>query len=522
MCISTGMMAKQPQLRGWVPARSFYLSGVLGDADFCFGRRASFGDYKLFPMLSSSPDPLGVANEPLLRSAVRINLTEWTKCALGSLAHVPAAHHHLLIRELEEISAGENARLIVLMPPGSAKSTYTSVLFPAWWYTQHPGTSIIAVSHTASLGEHFGRHVRNLIGDHRTRLGYELVRDSHAAGRWQTTCRGEYFVAGVRGPITGRRADLAIIDDPIKSQADVTNARLRDKLWGWFRSELLTRLKPGGRIILVMTRWHDDDIGGRLQALDHAEWRILRLAGLAETDDPAGRRPGAPIWPEWEDVSGLLRKRSSVGSRFWLSMYQQSPGTIEVGLFRCDRFDILATAPEIGNGRVVRAWDLASTAATDGADPDWTVGVKLSVDPAGRYVVLDIVRLRGSPHDVITTIVSVAQRDGRSVPIGLPEDPGQAGKTQIAYFVGLLAGYIVRSSRETGSKMTRAMPVASQVEARNIAVVRSSWNYAFLDELRDFPDGRKDDQVDALSRAFSMLTQSGIASRRLNTTHLAR
>ena len=141
MCISTGMMAKQPQQRGWVPARSFYLSGVLGDADFCFGRRASFGDYKLFPMLSSSPDPLGVANEPLLRSAVRINLTEWTKCALGSLAHVPAAHHHLLIRELEEISAGENARLIVLMPPGSAKSTYTYVNTNLWGaYVNIPAT----------------------------------------------------------------------------------------------------------------------------------------------------------------------------------------------------------------------------------------------------------------------------------------------------------------------------------------------------------------------------------------------
>lgn len=473
--------------------------------------------------MSSSPsDPVGVAYETPLRDAVRINLTEWSKCALGPLDQEPAAHHHLLIRELEEISNGTNNRLIVLMPPGSAKSTYASVLFPAWWFTQHPGSSIIAVSHTASLGEHFGRQVRNLIADHRTRLGYELVQDSRAAARWQTTCRGEYFVAGVRGPITGRRADLAIIDDPIKSQADVTSSRQRDKLWSWFQSELLTRLKPGGRVVLVMTRWHEDDIGGRLQELDHAEWRILRLAGFAENDDPTGRLPGAPIWPEWEDVSGLLRKRSSVGNRFWLSMYQQAPGTTESGLFRSDRIDILSDAPEIKSGRVVRAWDLASTAATNGTDPDWTVGLKLLADPAGRYVVLDIVRLRGSPHDVVTTIVSTAQRDGRSVSIGLPEDPGQAGKAQVAYFVGLLVGYYVTSSRETGSKMTRAMPVASQVEARNVALVQSRWNHAFLDELRDFPGGRKDDQVDALSRAFSMLTQSGSASRRLNTTHLAR
>jgi len=203
-------------------------------------------------------------------------------------------------------------------------------------------------------------------------------------------------------------------------------------------------------------------------------------------------------------------------------MYQQSPGTIEGGLFHCDRIDTLSDVPEIGNGRVVRAWDLASTAAAGGTDPDWTVGLKLLAAPTGRYVVLDIVRVRGSPHEVVTTVVATAQRDGRSVPIGMPEDPGQAGKTQVAYFSGLLIGYYVTASRETGSKMTRAMPMASQVEARNLAIVQSRWNHAFLDELGDFPDGRKDDQVDALSRAFSMLTQSGAAARRLNTTHLAR
>jgi hypothetical protein len=117
-------MAEQPQRSGSFPARAFILSGALVDADFCIGRRASLGIY-LLTMSSSSPDPLGVANELPLRSAVRINLTEWTKCALDPLDHVPAPHHNLLIRELEEISTGANARLIVLMPPGSAKSTYT-------------------------------------------------------------------------------------------------------------------------------------------------------------------------------------------------------------------------------------------------------------------------------------------------------------------------------------------------------------------------------------------------------------
>lgn len=473
-------------------------------------------------MSSAPPAVLDASNEAPLRGSIRGSLAEWTKSALGPLDQEPSAHHQVLIRELEEISSGRNTRLIVLMPPGSAKSTYASILYPAWWFTQHPGTSVIAISHTSSLGEHFGGQVRNVIADHRVRLGYKLLQDSRAAGRWRTSCRGEYFVTGVRGPITGRRADLAVIDDPIKSVAEVTNTRLRDKLWSWFQSELLTRLKPGGRIVLVMTRWHEDDFGGRLQAYDRTEWRIIRLAGLAESDDPTGRRLGAPIWPQWEDVTGLLRRRASVGERVWYTMYQQSPGTIEGGLFRCERIDILNDLPEVENGRIVRAWDLASTAASCGADPDWTVGLKLLATRTGRYLVLDIIRLRGSPHEVVETVISTARRDGPSVTIGLPEDPGQAGKTQVAYLCGLLAGYYVTASRETGSKMTRAMPIASQIEARNLAIIRSKWNHAFLDELSDFPDGRKDDQVDALSRAFSTLTQTGAASRRLNTTHLAR
>jgi len=468
------------------------------------------------------PGLLGAASETPMRGAIRISLAEWTKCALGQQGQEPASHHRLLLRELEDISSGANTRLIVLMPPGSAKSTYSSVLFPAWWFTQHPTSSIIAVSHTASLGENFGRQVRNLIADHRLRLGFELVQDSRAAGRWQTTCRGDYFVTGVRGPITGRRADLAIIDDPIKSQAEVTNVRLRDKLWTWFQSELLTRLKPGGRVVLVMTRWHEDDISGRLQAPGHPTWRILRLAGLAETDDPIGRHLGAPIWPEWEGMSELLSRRTSVGEHVWRAMFQQTPGTLEGGLFRCERITCLNQMPDISSGKIVRAWDLASTAATGLVDPDWTVGLKLFAAPTGGHVILDVVRMRGSPNEVMTTIVSTADRDGKAIPISLPEDPGQAGKAQIAYMAGKLVGYYTMSSRETGSKLTRAMPVASQVEARNLAILHGSWNRPFLEELRSFPDGQKDDQVDALSRAFDFLTRSGSPLRRLITTHLAR
>jgi hypothetical protein len=128
------------------------------------------------------------------------------------------------------------------------------MLFPAWWFTQHPASNIIAASHTADLAEHFGRRVRNTIVEHAADLGYGLAPDNRAAARWQTTEQGTYFAAGIRGPITGRRADLAIIDDPVKSQAEADSPTFRENVWNWFRADLVTRLKPGGRIVLIMTR----------------------------------------------------------------------------------------------------------------------------------------------------------------------------------------------------------------------------------------------------------------------------
>src|SRR5271157_2492164 len=255
------------------------------------------------------------------RQLIRNSLIEWARL----VGFEPAPHHLLLIAELEAVSRGEVDRLMVLMPPGAAKSTYASVLFPAWWLAQHPTSNIVAASHTAELAEHFGRQVRSLIVEHGLRLGFGLAADNRAAGRWQTTRRGQYFATGVRGPITGRRADLVVIDDPVKSHAEADSAVLREHVWNWFRSDLTARLKPHGRIVLIMTRWHVDDLGGRLLAQQPDHWRLVRLPALAEADDPMGRPEGAALWPEWEDVAALERKRAEVGERVWAALFQQTP-----------------------------------------------------------------------------------------------------------------------------------------------------------------------------------------------------
>ncbi len=395
---------------------------------------------------------------------------------------------------------------MILMPPGSAKSTYASVIFPAWWFTQHPRTSVISASHSHSLAEHFSRRVRRLITSKQPWLGISVTSDQRAINSWTTSEGGEYICVGARGAITGRRADLVIIDDPIKSQADAESGRQRDHIWEWYKSDITTRLKPGGRVVLIMTRWHPDDLGGQLLEHARAEWRVVRLPAIAEPDDPLGRMVGMPLWPEWEDSTALMRKRDLIGERAWSALFQQTPLPSGGRLFSIDRIAVVPVQSEYDAETTVRAWDLAATGNTGRNDPDWTVGIKLSRDKTGRYLILDTARIRGTPRQVEELIVNTAQKDGPKVIISIPEDPGQAGKSQMSYLTRQLAGFYVTSSRETGSKATRAMPLASQVEGGNISILRADWNRTLLDEMRDFPWGRKDDQVDALVRAFTTLT----------------
>lgn len=471
-------------------------------------------------MRNSQSDWRQLTLEQKTRQAIRTNLTDWATVALEPLGHSPAAHHRLLIAELEKVATGVTDRLMLLMPPGSAKSTYASVIFPAWWFTQHAKSSVIAASHTADLAHHFGRQVRDLVAAQGERLGYTLAQHSRAAGRWRTSAGGDYFAVGIRGPVTGRRADLAIIDDPIKSHAQADSANYRDLVWNWYRADLITRLKPGGRIVLIMTRWHEDDLGGRLLSRQAGQWRVLRLPALAEPNDPLNRPEGAPLWPDWESAELLHRKRATVGERVWSAMYQQTPRSAHGALFNVRPIEILEAPPL--SGRSVRAWDLAATPKRPDNDPDWTVGAKLHRSDSQRFTVTDVIRLQGSPHQVEETILHTAKLDGRAVTISLPKDPGSAGGFVASYLAGQLAGYNVIVTSEIGSKATRATPIAAQIEAGNVAMVRATWNHAFIEELRDFPHGAKDDQVDALSRAFGALIEQGAPARQLTVPFLAR
>jgi predicted phage terminase large subunit-like protein len=259
----------------------------------------------------------------LKRRHIRADFGAWCEHVLEPLGQRPAKHHRLIIRELQDVGRGENDRLMLFLPPGSAKSTYASILFPAWFLAQAPNQTMIGASHTSTLAEDFSRRIHATIRDHTHTIGYGLERES--AELWTTTNGGRYRAAGVGVPIAGTRADCALIDDPVKSWADADSERRREVIWDWFRADLLTRLRPGGRIVLIQTRWRQDDLAGRLLASERDRWRVVSLPALAETDDPIGREPGQPLWPEWETGDMLADKRRTLGERGWAALFQQRP-----------------------------------------------------------------------------------------------------------------------------------------------------------------------------------------------------
>lgn len=445
------------------------------------------------------------AAELLRRRRGRRDFLGWCEVALEAEGLRPARHHRLVISELQGVADRETDREMIFAPPGSAKSTYTTVLFPPYLFRRYPGCQVIGASHTSELAEDFSLKIQARIRDNEKVLGYGLATENRS--RWYTTNGGCYMATGAGGAISGFRADFIIIDDPIKDRKAADSDADRKTIWDWYNGALERRRKPGAPIILMHTRWHEDDLAGRLLATEAPRWRVLKLPAQAVgPNDPLGRAPGEWLWDDddygyvqtlIEDRDGLLARGAS---REWAAQYQQEPRPADGIVFKTSEVEVLPAAPP--GGAVCRAWDLAATKDRAGRDPDWTRGVKLQRTQDDRYVVQHVVGVRGGPEEVERAIVNTAQQDGARVKVGLPQDPGQAGKSQVLYLTKKLAGYTVVSSPETGDKATRAGPVASQCNVGNLAIVEGPWNVSFLDELSAFPAGSHDDQVDALSRAF--------------------
>lgn len=231
--------------------------------------------------------------------------------------------HELICQKLEAIESGQCKRLMIFTPPRHGKSELVSKRFPAWYLGRNPDKQIISASYGSELASDFGRDVRNIIGDQlfaNVFPGMGLAEDSQAKHRWHTNRGGSYVSAGVGSPITGRGADILNIDDPVKDRASAESAIIRESIWAWYKSTAHTRLMPGGSVILTMTRWHEDDLAGRLieaQKTGGDQWDILCL--------PAFDEHQRALWPERYDEEALNQKRRSMGEQDFGSLYMQDP-----------------------------------------------------------------------------------------------------------------------------------------------------------------------------------------------------
>ncbi len=423
---------------------------------------------------------------------------------------IPYPHLLVIAEKLQQIQHGTCRRLIVMMPPRHGKSQFISQYFPAWFLMRNPHKRIILTSYEADFAANWGRKAREVMEQFGGQFGKRIRAESSAAHRWDIAGHdGGMMTAGVRGPITGKGMDLGIIDDPVKNDEEAASETYREKVWDWYLSTFSTRLHKGGSMILIMTRWHQDDLCGRIlkaQAAGGDSWDIINLPAIAEkaeTYPTMRRKPGDALCSDLIPRKMLDESKSRMGEFWWSSLYQQRPFPKGGGFFKRSSVEIIEGP--IKNSIRVRGWDLA--ASTGGCR---TAGVKLARSLENEFVVEDVVMGKWEPAERDRMIAQTAMMDGSRVPIRIEQEGGSGGIAQVHAIVRKLAGWDVEGMRVTGSKEVRADAVASQCNIGNLKIVRGPWNEAFLAELESFPTGTYLDQVDALSLGFEYISTKGL------------
>jgi len=411
----------------------------------------------------------------------------------------------LLNRKLLDIIAGRTKRLMVFMPPRHGKSEFISRYFTAWVLGKFPNTRIILASYEADFAASWGRKSRDLLEEYGPSMfGVKVSDKSSAANRWDIEgYEGGMVTAGVAGPITGKGADIGIIDDPVKNAEEAKSKTYQERTWEWYKSTFRTRLHKNGAIILIMTRWDENDLAGRL--LKNAEgdgekWEILSLPALAEKNDPLGRKPGEALCPNLFDRNALLNIKQAVGSYWWAALYQQRPSPAEGGLLKRSWWKFYKELPSRFD-EVIQSWDMTFK---DTKDSDYVVGQVWGRKGADKYL-LDQVRDR---MDFPTTIQAVRSlsRKWPQAHAKLVEDKAN-GPAVIATLEHEIHGLIPIDPQ--GGKEARASAVSPQIEAGNVYLPDPSiapWIHDFIEECAAFPNGAHDDQVDAMTQALIRLS----------------
>lgn len=391
--------------------------------------------------------------------------------------------------------------LMIIMPPQHGKSVLCSIYTPAWFLAMFPSRRVLLASYEADFARSWGRAARDVMLRCAPVLGVSVAPDVAAAHHWETLAGGGMQTGGIGGPFSGKPADLAVIDDPLKNAEEAASPAIQERNWDWYQSVWRPRRQPNTVSLIVATRWNERDPIGRILAAEPDRWEVLHLPALAGPDDPVGRLEGEALWPERHSAASLERIRQT--SPWWFeTMYQGHPAPRTSGMF--STWPVVEAAQVPAPELVCRAWDLASTALRSGADPDWTVGVKMGM-AGGGFTVLDVDRFREDPAAKHERICRVARADGPGVVQVIEQEPGSSGKDVVMHLARALPGLPVVGAPASGSKITRAELSAAKVSAGALVLARASWNDAWIDEHRSFPYGGHDDQVDAGSAALRWL-----------------
>lgn len=416
--------------------------------------------------------------------------------------HAPIPWHLQQVVSLIEETRQREVYATISMPPRFGK-TVTLAHGLAWRTLYDPACLNFYATFGDTLAQQTSRAVRKLV----RQAGVPLDPEVQNVHDWRTILGGGLKATTTGGEVTGRgcNSGLIVCDDIVKGREQAESKLIRDKAYDWFCDDMMSRLEPGASLIVNMTRWHEDDIIGRIKADGFGlPWVHIELPAVIGSDgkaaDERNTEDARSLWPEvWPlDRLAAIRLRGEYG---WWSLYQQSPVPRGGGMFRREWFQPVDTIPD--DGHAVRGWDLAASSERDSAQ---TAGVKLRM-VNGKTFIEDVVCIQGTPHEVEQLIVQTAAQDGPNVLQDLPQDPGQAGKAQKSYLASKLNGYRVSFSPESGSKELRAEPFAAQCQALNVFMVRAPWNGAYLSEMESFPAGKLRDRVDATSRAYAALCE---------------
>ena len=422
-------------------------------------------------------------------------------------AFIEGKHHQDISQKFNDLAEGKINRLIVNMPPRHTKSEFASYFLPAWMIGKNPNLKIIQATHTAELAIDFGRKTKNLIDQNQYQEMFptRLQEDSQAAGRWKTEQGGEYFAAGVGGAITGRGADLLIIDDPHKEQDLKGDGSAFDKAWNWYMSGPRQRLQPGGKIVLVMTRWSTKDLTGKLmQAMtdDSGDvWDVVEL--------PAILPSGKPVWPEYWDIKELEKTRSSIPVSNWNAQYMQSPTAEEGAIIKREWWKDWKgkTPPPIEY--TIQSYDTAflkKTSSDFSAITTW--GVFHSEDSGYNIILLNAFKdryefpeLRRLAHqEYLDHRPDIVIIEAKASGIPLTHELREMGIPVINF-----------TPSKGNDKHVRVASISPLFEAGKVwAPMHEHFAQEVVEECASFPYGDHDDYVDSMTQALMRIRQGGL------------